>query len=377
MAAAALGRAPMELQVMKWLALTPMLALALAAAAHASSPPQRLDPARIVAVEPKIADNTFKDITSLLVVQDGRTVYEHYFNGNAADTLNDIRSASKSVTALLMGAAIDRGLVKGVDAKVYDFFPEYHEADVRKRAITVEDLMTMSSIWECDDENQFSTGNEERMYVSERWLTFALSLPVKGFAPWMKKPAESPYGRAFSYCTAGAFTAGAVVERAAHKPLSAFAAEVLEKPLGISHVQWNVSAEGIGMGGGGTRYTARDLAKLGQLALDDGRWQGRQVISAAFIHSMFTPHAQAREDAEYGYFWWRFHFKTAGHEYVTWAMSGNGGNYVFVVPELRLVTVLTSHAYNQRYAHPQSQKIFTDYVLSATAAAGPAAASSH
>jgi CubicO group peptidase (beta-lactamase class C family) len=359
------------------LVFPPVLALALATAVHASPPPQRVDPARIAAVEPKIADNTFKDITSLLVVQDGRTVYEHYFNGNAADTLNDIRSASKSVTALLMGAAIDRGLVKGVDAKVYDFFPEYHEADARKRAITVEDLMTMSSIWECDDENQFSTGNEERMYVSERWLTFALSLPVKGFAPWMSKPADSPYGRAFSYCTAGAFTAGAVVERAAHKPLSAFAAEVLEKPLGISHVQWNVSAEGIGMGGGGTRYTARDLAKLGQLALDDGRWQGRQVISAAFIHSMLTPHAQARDDAEYGYFWWRFHFKAAGHEYVTWAMSGNGGNYVFVVPELRLVTVLTSHAYNQRYMHPQSQKLFTDYVLSATVAAGPAAASSH
>ena len=361
---------------MKSLALTPVLVFALAAAAHASPPPQRLDPARIAAVEPKIADNTFKDITSLLVVQDGRTVYEHYFNGNAADTLNDIRSASKSVTALLMGAAIDRGLVNGVDAKVYDFFPEYREVDGRKRAITVEDLMTMSSIWECDDENQFSTGNEERMYVSERWLTFALSLPIKGFAPWMTKPADSPYGRAFSYCTADAFTAGAVVERAARKPLSAFAAEVLEKPLGISHVQWNVSAEGIGMGGGGTRYTARDLAKLGQLAMDEGRWQGRQVISAAFIHSMLTPHAQAREDAEYGYFWWRFHFKAAGHEYVTWAMSGNGGNYVFVVPELRLVTVLTSHAYNQRYAHPQSQKIFTDYVLSAAAAAGPAAASS-
>lgn len=163
------------------------------------------------------------------------------------------------------------------------------QPDPRKLAITLEDLLTMSSLWECNDDNEFSSGNEERMYVTEDWLQFALDLPIKGFAPWMPRPKDSPYGRAFSYCTAGAFTAGAMVERATHRGLAAFAAEVLEKPLGITAVQWNQSPLGIGMGGGGTRYRSRDLAKLGELALDDGRWHGRQVISAAWIKQMLTP----------------------------------------------------------------------------------------
>ncbi|HEV7775861.1 MAG TPA: serine hydrolase [Luteibacter sp.] len=361
------------------LALGFALGFALSATAATSPPPaagngwqgadaasQGVNTATLSAVEGKIVDGTYKDISSILVVRHGKLVYEHYFNDGGPEVLNDIRSASKSVTALLVGAAIDRKLIADVHARVYDFFPDrqpVQHPDPRKRAFTLEDLMTMSSLWECDDENQFSTGNEERMYVTESWLQFALDLPIKGFAPWMTKPADSPYGRSFSYCTADAFVAGAAVERAAGRPLSEFAAEVLEKPLGIDKVQWNRSPEGIGMGGGGTRYRSRDLAKFGELALEGGRWQGKQVIPEAFVKAMLTPHAQAREDAEYGYFWWHFHFQVNGRDVTAWAMSGNGGNYVFVVPERQLVAVITSKAYNQRYAHPQSQAIFRDYVL--------------
>lgn len=334
-----------------------------ARAAHA-------DAARLDALEAKIADGSYKGITSVLVARDGKLAYERYFNGSDADRLNDVRSASKSVTALLVGAAIDRGLLPGVQAKVYGFFPDkqpVQHPDLRKQAITLEDLLTMSSLWECNDDNEFSSGNEERMYVSEDWLQFALDLPIKGFAPWMTKPADSPHGRAFAYCTAGAFVAGAIVERAARMPLSRFAAETLEKPLGIDRVQWNASPLGIGMGGGGTRYRSRDLAKLGQLVLDGGRWRGKQVISAAWIRAMLTVHAQARDDADYGYLWWAPRSPITGIDEPVWAMSGNGGNYVFVVPSRRLVAVVTSTAYNQRYAHPQSQEIFREYVLKAFA----------
>ncbi len=326
------------------------------------------DTSRFGALEDKLADNTYKGITSVLVVKDGALVYEKYFNGSDATQLNDIRSASKSITAWLVGAAIDRGLIPSAQAKVYSYFPDkqpVQHPDARKQAMTLEDLLTMSSLWECDDENQFSSGNEERMYVSEDWLQFALDLPIKGFAPWMTKPADSPHGRAFSYCTAGAFVAGAVVERATHKPLSAFAAEALEKPLGITQVHWNASPLGIGMGGGGTRYRSRDLAKLGELALDGGRWKGKQIVSEAWVRSMLTVHAQARDDADYGYLWWQFRFPVKGTDEPVWAMSGNGGNYVFVMPSRKLVAVVTSKAYNQRYAHPQSQEIFRDYVLKA------------
>ncbi|KRC35053.1 MULTISPECIES: serine hydrolase [unclassified Lysobacter] len=321
------------------------------------------EPARLKTLDVRLGDGSLKQLTSVMVVQRGQPVYERYFNGADAGTLHDVRSATKSVTALLVGAAIDRGLLPGVQDRVYDRFPQFtarHEVDPRLRATTLADLLTMSSQWECNDENPFSSGNEERMYVTERWLDFALALPVKGYAPWMSKPADSPHGRAFAYCTAGSFVAGAVVERAAGKPLAEFAAETLERPLGIARSQWNRSPEGIGMGGGGTRYRTRDLAKFGQLVVDHGRWQGRQVISADYIAAMTSEQAKADDDAEYGYQWWRLHFDVGGRDVAAWAMSGNGGNYVMVVPERQLVAVITSTAYNQRNGHTQSREIFRE-----------------
>nr|WP_238150256.1 serine hydrolase [Xanthomonas arboricola] len=181
----------------------------------------------------------------------------------------------------------------------------------------------------------------------------------------MQRPAQSPHGRAFSYCTAGSFLLGALLERATGQRLQAFAAQVLETPLGITQAQWNVSSEGVGMGGGGTRYRSRDLAKLGQLLLAQGRWQGRQVIPADWVRAMTSVHAQAREDADYGYQLWHFLFPVRGVQRDTWAMSGNGGNYVFVVPEERLVVVLPRRAYNTRQMHQQSHRLLTDYVLKA------------
>ncbi|MBO9661660.1 serine hydrolase [Dokdonella sp.] len=331
--------------------------------------------AKLGDIQTRIAAQDLKGITSVLVADRGRLVYEQYFNGGARDTPNDMRSATKTLTAALAGVAIDRGLIANASAKVYPYFRDLgplRNADPRKEAFTLEDLLTMSSLWECDDDNPFSSGNEERMYVTENWLRFALELPIKGFAPWMAKPADSPYGRAFSYCTAGSFVAGAVVERAARRSLDAFAAEVLEKPLGIATSQWNRSPDGIVMGGGGTRYRSRDIAKIGAVLADGGRWQGRPVISSRWVEAMLTPHAKAREDAEYGYLIWRFHYAVDGKDRAVWAMSGNGGNYVFVLPEQGLVAVITSRAYNQRNAHAQSQELFRDLVLAAAPAAGAA-----
>lgn len=331
--------------------------------------------AKLGEIQARIAAQDLKGITSVLVADHGRLVYEQYFNGGAQDTPNDMRSATKTLTAVLAGAAIDRGLIPDATAKVYPYFRDLgplRNADPRKDASTLEDLLTMSSLWECDDDNPFSSGNEERMYVTENWLRFALELPIKGFAPWMTKPADSPYGRAFSYCTAGSFVAGAVVERAARTSLDAFAADALEKPLGIATSQWNRSPEGVVMGGGGTRYRSRDIAKIGALLADGGRWQGKAVISSRWIEAMLTPHAKARDDAEYGYLIWRFHYTVGGKDRSVWAMSGNGGNYVFVLPEQGLVAVITSRAYNQRNAHAQSQELFRDLVLAAAPAADAA-----
>ena len=183
-----------------------LLFASLAGPGRAAEPPELhppdLSPALLSALGDKIRDNTFQRITSVLVMVEGKLVYEGYWNGAERDTQHDIRSASKTVAGMLVGQAIDRGKISGVNAKVFDFFPERRAAikspDPRKLQVTIEDLLTMSSLLECDDENQFSSGNEERMYVTEDWLGFFLDLPIKGFAPWVTHPKDSPYGRSFS-----------------------------------------------------------------------------------------------------------------------------------------------------------------------------------
>lgn len=327
------------------------------------------DAKRLATMDQAVRDGEFPDTTSVLIVHQGRLVHEAYFGAGGRDQLNDTRSATKSVTALLVGAAVERGLLPGVSARVYDYFPEARaaaEADAVRAAITVEDLLTMSSMWECDDNNNYSAGNEERMYLSRNWTRFALELPIKGFAPWQPRPEDSPHGRAFSYCTAGSFLLGALIERVTEMPMATFADEVLHAPLGIDSVQWNRANEGVAMAGGGTKYRSRDLARIGQLLADGGRWQDRQVVSEAWIQAMLSEHVQARPQTGYGYLIWRFRFSLPdGGHLETWAMAGNGGNYVFAVPEHRLVAVITRTHYNQRGMHEQTHALFTDHVLRA------------
>ncbi|MBL8298241.1 MAG: serine hydrolase [Rhodanobacteraceae bacterium] len=325
------------------------------------------------ALDIKLADPSHAGITSVLVAQHGRIVLEVYANGGSRERLNDLRSATKTVTALLVGAAIDRGKIASDQARVYAYFRDkvrQRGLDPRKAAMTLQDLLSMSGAWECDDDNAYSSGNEERMYVSENWTQFALNLPLRGYAPWTRRPKDSPYGRTFSYCTAGSFLLGAVVERASGLPLARFAHDALEQPLGITQVQWNQSSEGVGSGGGGTRYRTRDIAKFGELLRGRGRWKDQQIVSAEWTETMLTPRAVPREHTEYGYQIWRFRFALRGQDEWIWAMSGNGGNYVFIAPQFALVAVVTSTAYNQRESHPRSQALFREHVLAALPASG-------
>lgn len=326
-----------------------------------------LDPARLAALDAAITAGQAPDTTSVLVVHKGALVHEAYFNGADRTTLHNTRSLTKSVTAMLVGAAIDRGMISGVNAPVLGFFPGRTPAHpgAFKDAITLEDLLTMSAQWECDDNNEYSAGHEERMYVSADWTAFTLDLPERGYPSWTTRPADSPHGRAFAYCTANSFLLGAIVERASGMPLERFAAEALERPLGIEKAVWRHSSEGTGMGGGGTEYRSRDLAKLGQLLVDGGRWKGRQILPTPWVQAMTQVRAQTPFDADYGYQMWRFPFTVGTQQLHAWTMSGNGGNAVFVVPEKQLVVVVTRTRFNQRGMHQETQKLLQDYILSA------------
>lgn len=356
-----------------FIAVASTLALSTAAQANpqwvsAAPDSQAVSAEGLAALDAAVRAGTYQKITSVLIARHGRLVHETYFDDGGAEVRRNTRSATKTVTAMLIGAAIAEGDIANADAPVMPFIAAYgpfDNPDPRKAAITVEDLLTMSSLLECDDENQFSRGNEERMYLIENWVNFAFSLPIRGFPAWIPKPADQPYGRAFSYCTAGSTTLGAVVQSATGEPLQTFAQRALFGPLGIDNPEWQISPTGLAQGGGGLGLRSRDLLTLGQLLLNGGQWEGRQVLSQVWVTAMTSPHAHAGDYGDYGYLTWLPTYTVAGQAHAAWAMNGTGGNKVVIVPDLDAVVVVTTENYDVRNPHGLADALITDHALAA------------
>ena len=329
-----------------------------------------LSPTPLQAMAAAVEKGDFGKITSVLIARHGKLAYEHYFSGDV-DTLRNTRSATKSVTDMLVGIAIAEGGLSGVDVPVLQVLSERPQKnlDPRKDRITVEDLLTMSSLLECDDWNEFSRGNEERMYVIENWLQFGLDLPIRGFAPWVTKPGDSPYGRTFSYCTAGVFMLGQVVHEATHIPIPRFAESRLLQPLGIARFKWAFSPLGSAQTGGGLELRSRDLLKLGQLYLNKGSWNGRQLVPSEWVTVSTQPHATIDDQNDYGYLWWIRTFGEGEGAQRAFYMSGAGGNKVLAFPDLDLVAVVTSENFHRHDAHQLSESLVEQYILPAAATA--------
>jgi len=327
-----------------------------------------LSEARLHALDTAIRSGEFKKIGSVLVGRHGKLAYEGYFDGDAT-TLRDTRSATKSITDVLIGIAIDEHKLSGVDAKILGLLPEraskLQNPDPRKSAITVEDFLTMSSPLECDDWNDASRGNEERMYVVEDWAQFILDLPIRGHMHVGEQVEAPPYGRYFSYCTGGVFTLSEVIEKATGERTDRYAREKLFEPLGITDAEWVYSPLNTPQTGGGLRLSGRDLLTVAQLYLDGGTWRGKRIVSESWVRASTKPHARIDDATEYGYLWWLKSFKSGDKSYPAFFMSGNGGNKVVVIPSLDMAVVITSTNYNTHGMHEQTEKILTDYVLAA------------
>jgi CubicO group peptidase (beta-lactamase class C family) len=329
---------------------------------------------RLEKMEQAIKAGEFKTVTSVLIARHGKLAYEHYFDGDGVNGLRNTRSATKTVTGMLIGAAIDRHLIPRVEAHVLDYLKDrlpLENPDPRKNNITIEDFLTMSSLLECDDENEFSRGNEERMYLVEDWARFTLNLPIRGFPGWAAKPKDSPYGRSWSYCTAGPTTLGVVLERAVKQTVPDFARDVLFAPVGVRNVRWQFQPLGTAMTGGGLELRSRDLLKLGQLYLNGGVWNGHRVISSEWVDRSLRPHANAREDTDYGYLWWlqKFHFHA--RSLISYGMYGAGGNKILVFPDEALAVVVTTTSYRVGGAGALTDKLLNDYILEAAVPGSP------
>ncbi|MCJ8191524.1 serine hydrolase domain-containing protein [Sphingomicrobium aestuariivivum] len=340
----------------------PFFAAAVAATLTLGAPAAAQD---FAAVDTAIEAGDFEQITSLIVWQNGKLLHEAYYDGDA-ETRRNTRSVTKTVTAMLVGAAIAEGHLSGVEQPLFPFFADRgpgRHPDPRKDAAPIEDFLTMSSLLECNDENPYSRGNEEKMYLLEDWVGFMLDLPVRGFPAWEAKPEDRPYGRAFSYCTAGVSLMGAMLERATGEGLPAFARRTLHEPLGIAEPEWQFAPLGFAQGGGGAGYRSRDLLQLGRLLLGKGEVDGRRILPADYVEAMVTPKAQVMPGFDYGYLTWLPTLEIEGEQVATYAMNGSGGNRVLVVPDREAVIVVTTTNFNTRQPHAITDRLLSEQLL--------------
>lgn len=320
---------------------------------------------RLATMDSLITSNYFKDISSVVIAYNGKIIFENYYNDAGSETLHNTRSATKTITGTLIGTLIQKGLIKSVNENAFKFsqVKSMQNPDSRKSEITIEDLLTMSSILECDDWNQYSRGQEERMYLIENWVKFYWDLPIKGFPEWITRPEDSKYGRSFSYCTAGVVVLGDIIHNTTGS-LEKYADTALFAKLDIVDYHWQKTPTGLPMAGGGLGLQSRDLLKIGQLYLNNGKWNNEQIIPESYVAESTKAQVEVGMfDYEYGYLWWLSKFGLDQKE-EAYFMSGTGGNKIAVFPNLSLVVVLTSTFYNGGMeSHNQTTSLLDEFIV--------------
>jgi CubicO group peptidase (beta-lactamase class C family) len=290
-----------------------------------------------------ILAGTYEDVHSVLLYLHGRLVLEEYFYGYNARRPNQLRSATKSVVSALAGIAVDRGSLSGVDERVLPLmsYQDYANPDARKSEMTLGDFLTMSSGLACNDHDPSSPGRETLIDHTPDWVKATLDLPM----------IHDP-GRTGLYCSGGVAVVGRMIENAVHMRLPDFAQANLLGPLGISRTswRWNYTLTNANKEFSQIHLRPRDMLKLGMLFANHGRWKGRQVISASWVHRSLEKQSMVDATA-YGYFWWHpwFHIETpSGSKRVYMsAAQGNGGQKIYILPQFDFIAVFTGGAYNR------------------------------
>jgi CubicO group peptidase (beta-lactamase class C family) len=308
----------------------------------------------------KIAENLYKDMTGIVVIKNGELLIEEYFNGATRETLSDMRSVGKSFVSAIMGIAIGDGFVKSENQTLREFYDlkKFANYSTQKDAVTIKSLLTMSSGFDADDNDQASKGNEENMYPTADWVKFALDLPVDK---------ARTGGKNWSYFTAGIVVLGDILNRSVPEGLEKYADKKLFAPLGITKYEWQYTPQKVPNTAGGQRMSVLDFAKFGQLYKNGGEWNGKQIIPRNWVDESFSKHLAlpGRDNEFYGYLFWNKTFAAGGKRFETFYATGNGGNKIFVFKDEPLVVVISAAAYNRPYAHPQVDKIMERYILPA------------
>jgi len=341
--------------------LMAILALCACGSLTPVSPPF-VDDLSFAALSAQVDAGAYGRIAAVVVSQGGTVVFEDYFGSQSPDGLVDMRSAGKSLTAIAAGIAIEEGVISGVDAPVIPVFadraPIAHDGEI-KASIVLRDLLTMRSALDCNDWRP-SPGNEERMYRTRDWTRFVLDLPVDPRAS-----AAAGGASRFGYCTAGVFLIGQMIERESGERFDQYVASRVLGRIGAADVEWTRSPSGEIQSGGQLSLRARDAERIGRLVLNEGRWDGEQIVPAAWIAEMLTPASWPRQDLSYGYLWWRAEFRVGASDRTvdTMMMMGNGGNIVAVIPEYDAVVVVQSRNYKTPGDFEISRDLIERFIL--------------
>jgi CubicO group peptidase (beta-lactamase class C family) len=320
------------------------------------------DTKKIMEMNALIAGNRFKQITSLVVIKNGKLLIEEYFNGSARDSLHNPRSVGKTFASAMMGIAIHDGYIKRVDQTLKEFYDlkKFSNYSRQKENVTLKSLLSMSSVFDADDNKSDSPGNEENMYPTDDWVKFTLDL---------KTDSSKVAGKQWNYFTAGVVVLGDILNKSVPNGLDKYSAEKLFKPLGISNYRWQYTPQNVPNTAGGLQMRSLDYAKFGQLYKNGGLWNGKQILPQSWVKESFTKHLTLPKDVVgegfYGYLFWNKTYIVNNKAYETYYCSGNGGNKIFVFTDQPLVVIITAEAYNTPYAHPQVDKMMKDYILPA------------
>lgn len=373
----------------RWLGRWSLLLLALGITACASTPAHRrpaqaddgwsvaspdavgLDVAELNQAVARIEDDTYQNVHALLIVKDGQLVFERYFPGHRwsydddqfrgqrvaydRETLHNLASVTKSVTSILVGIALDQGAIQSVDDRVLAYFPQYEQqTDAQKDTITLEHLLTMTSGLEWNEgELPYSDPDNDmiRLFREPDPIGYILS-----------KPLVSEPGTTFYYGGHNTNLLGEAIRAATGQRMDAFAEDVLFGPLGITDYAWDFINPDIIHASGNLQLRPRDMAKLGQLCLNGGVWEGERIVSEAWIATSTQKHVRRSATRGYGYQWWLASYRVGDDHVDAFYAAGWGGQKIIVLPELEMVVVFTGGNYT---SEDPSEKILTRHVLPA------------
>lgn len=316
-------------------------------------------------IDPPASDVHAPYVHGFLVARHGKLLMEEYFHGFHRNEPHDTRSASKSLMSLLVGAAIEQGLIDSTAIPVYETLYEERlgasipaDLDPRKKRMTLEHLLTMSSGYYCDDRDYDAPGNEETMQEQEAepdWYRYTLEVPM------ISEPGETAV-----YCSANPNLAGAVLSTATGTALIDLFERLIAGPLDIERYWLILQPSGEPYMGGGMHWLPRDFMKLGQLMINGGTWNGKRIVSEEWSRRSVSPLVELRE-RQYGYLWWIIDYPYGDRTVKAFFAGGNGGQVIAGIPELDLVVAFYAGNYSDPVLYKIQEEFIPEYILPAVA----------